>query len=540
MATIAQLKVALSATTSGLTSGFKSAAAIVANFASSVKGLATAGIGMLLGGIQSLIGGFIELGKAVLDVVVTLGKWALITAGAAAAGATALFIKMANIIDGFAELNDRTGVSVKAITELSFAFEQANIETETGAKNLVKMQNNISDAARGAGTAKKAFKELGINASSLNNLPITEQFARISKAFQDVENAGDRTRLAIDIFGKSGVEMLAIIKEGPAALSKYAQQARQTGIVLSTAEAQGVAKMLDSMNLFGKQAQGLGMQITAKLAPTVDKLIQQAFRFTQAWFAARGGIKGVAGDIANKLIVKGKELLDFFAQFKQPALEAWDALKTGVQGLVTVLMPSSDQVKGFASQVVGLFLWMAKEIGLALPLIGAFVKVGISILGRWIKFFVDVFGPALQGNFEPLKQALAGFWEFLSAKFDEAKIKIQGLIKEFTTANPQFLGFFENMSKTLQLIADLAPVIKDLMSPRETLTNMLMDADPMEIMGKRGGGRTMADMLVQAPLPTDRPGVARVEDSNWEAALNFLKQVVINTSPGTGIRAIAG
>ena len=98
--------------------------------------------------------------------------------------------------DSINKISDRLGVSTEALSE----YEQVAALTGVTQRELTlgwqRQGRRISEAARGSGAAADALKELGLEASALNQLELDQQFEILADALNNVTNETDRVRLA--------------------------------------------------------------------------------------------------------------------------------------------------------------------------------------------------------------------------------------------------------------------------------------------------------------------------------------------------------
>lgn len=117
---------------------------------------------------------------------------------------TSAFSGAMQSVDALGETADKIGVTTEALQSVQMAAELAGVgmaDLETGGR---KFQKQISEAAAGTKTAVDTFSELGVSIQQLRGLPFNEQLAIVTDALRNVSDQTDRTRLAMDLFGRSG------------------------------------------------------------------------------------------------------------------------------------------------------------------------------------------------------------------------------------------------------------------------------------------------------------------------------------------------
>lgn len=172
---------------------------------------------------------------------------AKVGAGITAVG-SAMFAPIAAGISVFLEVGDamdkmrqRTGLSVEAISELSHAAGQSGTNLETVEKAVMKMQKALGGTL--SKSAEDALAELGLNAEHLQSLAPEDQFTQIAEAIGRVEDPTKRAGLAMEVFGKSGTQLLPMIED----LEKLRQEARDLGFVMSGEAAADSVKFGDQL-----------------------------------------------------------------------------------------------------------------------------------------------------------------------------------------------------------------------------------------------------------------------------------------------------
>ena len=165
----------------------------------------------------------------------------------------------AQLIDSLAKTADAMGVPIERLQTLQTAGQLAGISGEQLTTSLQRMQRALGDAARGGTGASKALETLGINLRDIVNLSPDQQLEAIAKAFAGVENEAIRASLAQELFGRSGAQMLNLIrsleKDG---LQPLQRELEQLGFLLDREGAARVEQMNDALTMLGKFSQGAG------------------------------------------------------------------------------------------------------------------------------------------------------------------------------------------------------------------------------------------------------------------------------------------
>jgi predicted transcriptional regulator len=143
-------------------------------------------------------------------------------------GAVVSFAKEIIALGGtLTDLSNKTKINVESLQEVKFAVEQNGSSIETFSGAVDQMSNKLVEGAKGTETA---VKSLGLSLANLRQQSPEEAFTTLADRIKDIPDPMRQTQLAMELFGKSGVELLPAIREG---FSDLRQAARDTGQVIS-------------------------------------------------------------------------------------------------------------------------------------------------------------------------------------------------------------------------------------------------------------------------------------------------------------------
>jgi len=141
------------------------------------------------------------------------------------------------IIDTAGKMKDlslETGVAASTLSALKSQLEQGGSNVEQFAASVTKMNRAIAEAATGGNKGLvDTFNLLGISITKLQKLSPEEQFFEIAKALSEVKDIGERTRLGMDIFGRSFTSLLPLIADTNGNLREYVNTMTQAGDALT-------------------------------------------------------------------------------------------------------------------------------------------------------------------------------------------------------------------------------------------------------------------------------------------------------------------
>jgi hypothetical protein len=189
---------------------------------------------------------------------------------AAAVGGFASVIKGAiDTADSFQKLEVRTGIAAEKLMAYVEAGKLADVsqkQLEVGLKTLARTQ---VEAADGVKTYADAYAKLGIDVRNANGdlKPTDQLLGEIADRFADLPDGPEKAAAALDLFGKSGVDMITMLNGGSAALEEF-------NFGLSGEFAQNAAFYNDEVTKLGREFNKFKLQLVDALLPALTQITQ--------------------------------------------------------------------------------------------------------------------------------------------------------------------------------------------------------------------------------------------------------------------------
>ena len=285
-----------------------------------------------------------------------------VAAGLSAAGLAmgALGARSLKTLDSLGKAADRIGTTTEALAGLRHAGDLAGLATEKVDKAVTKMNDSLGSAKVGMEENARAFRDLGLDAERLSKLPADLAFGEIADALNKTESQADKTRIAMDIFGKSGAEALNLIAMGSAGIADAAKDADKLGLAVSRLDAAKAEAANDAMTRLGRAFEGVGNKIAVAAAPYIklfadlltDAMTQSGWLTKAIGWMAEHTIDGVAA-IVNSWNVVGKTwaLLKLgFMEFVNSKLQGLAKLESGVLELAALIPGIEPPEKSFLGE----------------------------------------------------------------------------------------------------------------------------------------------------------------------------------------------
>lgn len=273
-------------------------------------------------------------------------------------GATVALKQFATQIDNLAKASSRLGLTVNQIQSLQFAASQTGASSAELEKGLTRFSRNISEASTGIGTGVRAFEALGIQITKTDGSlkPTNELLNEVSDRLSAIKDPADKVRIAFDLFGRSGVNLVNTLQAGSGELNKLRDEFNAVTLQLTSQDAKAVEEANDLFDKLGRTFISFGQKITSFILPPLANLAKFLTVFVVEGFA--NAIKA-SRDFLNTIILGYNQLadllgLDPFDEFTfgkeleqnlRNISAAFDETKKQMDDTVRITVPAT--VKGF-------------------------------------------------------------------------------------------------------------------------------------------------------------------------------------------------
>ncbi|MHB1400676.1 MAG: phage tail tape measure protein [Trichloromonadaceae bacterium] len=301
-----------------------------------------------------------------------------------------------DLADSMAKLSQSVGVSVENLTAYRHAANLSGVSIETVGKGLGLLSRKMVEAAEGTGEGYKAFQTLGLSATDAAGqlLDSDKALEQIADRFAKMPDGPQKTAAAMDLFGKSGKDLIPLLNGGSAGLAQMRDEAQRLGLTFDTNTAKAAERVNDNMARVQASFTGLATKTAVGLIPTLDNLAammagarSETENMTLVSDSLAAGLKLMAsGGVVVGEVFKsvGSYLGAFAASFEALVAgdfrRAYNVLTIGGQDIADSVRGSLGTIDkiwtGTASAVVAV---SANIIAGLEPVVGAHKKVAESV-----------------------------------------------------------------------------------------------------------------------------------------------------------------
>lgn len=294
-----------------------------------------------------------DLGRATRNLA---GQVGLPVAAIAGLGAATAMEGIRRSISGFAALGDevvktsqRLGISTDEYQRIKYIAGQSGVSVEGLSTSMGKLNKNLGEAAAGKNAnlaallARAGISIRGANGEIRNATDLLPQLATL---FERNKNAAVQARMGNALFGKSWAELAPLLQGGAAGVAELNERYKRLGLTMDRDALKAGEAFGDQLEDLKLVMGSLGMAIGAKLVGPLTPMLE---RLTM-WAAANRDI------IATKI---STFVLDLATSLEKMD---WEKFRVSVTETVKGFADFIEKIGGVTNALIGLALWMNREL----------------------------------------------------------------------------------------------------------------------------------------------------------------------------------
>jgi phage-related protein len=427
------------------------------------------------------VGGLIAIGKNALDSADALGK-----------------------------MSTRTGVLGSQLDKFRQAADLSDTSLDTVEKGLLRLGQSMTQAENPTSKQAKAFDQLGVSFKNADGTlrPLNDVFLDVATKFKDMPDGVDKSRIAMDLFGRSaGPELIPMLNMGGDAIDGFTSRFSDQFIEDAQAFNDRLTRIKESIGTFAMAIAGEGIPAIDKLANEIEWLTKKFDEMDDETKALIGqlvvlgaGAAVLAGAIGLIALAVGKVVAGlkvFVAAITGIKLGAVIAGWAGAVGpFVTAMTIGIGKVvavvKGAGVILAAIFSGPAGWIALAVIAVIAMAIAFREPLMEFVQWLWDWGEPIREfwiGLWEGLKEGVTRFIDWLKNAFstgisEPIKAALDGVVEFFQdtwgkirqSAQDLFSWFINAINEYLvQPIANaLAPILEQFKRVWEGVKSFLI------------------------------------------------------------------
>jgi hypothetical protein len=338
------------------------------------------------------------------------------------AGIAAMGKQAIDAADNLNDLSQRVGVAVPTLSKFGAAAEDSGTSIEEVAKAMGRLSKGIVDPAS---KTNEALKSIGVSSTDAAGKvrSVDAIMLDLADRFSKMPDGAEKTALALELFGKSGMNLIPMLNGGRDALSQYAA-------TIDKDMAEAADKFNDALNAVSRSLAGPFNKAVTALLPLITGLAEGIAGLAEAFAKlpapAQGFIGAVAGLVAAFVIL---------APAITAVVSAMTAIGPVIASIGSALAALGPVIVGIFSGPVG---WVALAIAAGVAIYAFRDQIGdaFNTLGgilteaaKGFKYlFIDPVTSFLSDMWRNITGMFSRLAEALSAPFVVVATTIRGIV----------------------------------------------------------------------------------------------------------------
>lgn len=359
-------------------------------------------------------------------------KGLAIGAGVAVGAVSGLVLKAGETCDRIDDLSNKIGISRQGFQEWDYLLGQNGAKIESLQMGMKTLVNQIDGVTKGNKNSIATFRALGVSVKdSSGKLKNQEQvFNDVVNALQKMPDGAKKAKLANDLLGRSGSELMPLFNASTEQLAKQREEYKKLGIAISD-------EVIDAGNQFGDILEKLksigssyGAIIGGEMLPVVnelgDLLIDKLPKIRETLVPVLTGMAN-----AVKFLIDHFDGLSTIATVCLSSILAYKA----ISGIITTIQTLQNIIKAVSvAQGVWNALMIANPIGLVAVGIGLLIGGIVLLAKNW-----DKVTGAVKKAVDAMKSFI-GIKPKSDVKVDNVEVKKNALGTSFSTGGLTLVG----------------------------------------------------------------------------------------------------
>lgn len=348
------------------------------------------------------------------------------------------------------------GGTTEQVSALAGGMRMAGLDSDKTQVALTMFSKNVGNANDGGEKAAAMAAKLGTNFldASGNIKPMSELLPSLADRFQSMPNGAEKTALAMQLFGRSGAQMIPFLNNGAAGIEQFTDKAKSMGLVLDDASMSIWSKARVSMREYSAAVQGAKASLGQDLVPVITAVSNVSRQMLIPVLQA-----------TSTFLLNNR---DRFLEVAGTAQKFADRTGSAITGLLTLF------TKGDFTPSLGAALGVEEDS----PVIAVLLRtrdVATSVIGAVKGAFASV-GPTLSGVFDGVSGAAASVLPGVLAGLAPIGQAFSALLPQLAPLVPQLMSVFSAFNPLSLVMHAILPVLPQLAGVVGTLVSSLAGA----------------------------------------------------------------
>ena len=366
---------------------------------------------------------------------------------------TGFAVAQASNLDAIDKNSQKLGMSREEYQKWDFTLSQCGVDINSFGTGMKTLTANMDKVTEGNKTAIENFRKLGVEVKKADgSLKGQEETLReVVAAFQKMPESAEKSRLATELFGKQGQELMPLLNSEAGTVDDLMKKCEELGIVVGDEAVDAGVAFSDALDQIKRSAQGVfNTFVSTGVLETFTAGMKTAMGAITDLLQAykTGGIEGLLQEADNTIGELSQQAAD---QISESAPKLIEAVSTVISSLIASLANNIPTItNGILPPLMNGFSTLIKTVTSALP----------TFLPQITNAAVTLFGGILQGINETIPQIVA----VLPTLIQTLSETLTSNLPQFYSSGTQILvnlidGITQTAPSLIEMIVGLIPTI---------------------------------------------------------------------------------
>lgn len=342
-----------------------------------------------------------DIGSASRQIMGTIGLPAGLGFAALAYGVKAATASIMDYGGAVQDASEKTGLNTQLLQAMRYQASQTGMAAEDLDEAMVKLNKGMAEAAAGKDqsfAALMAKMKIPLRDAQGGITSIASALPLIAESFKKTEDPALRTRMVMELFGKSGAKLIPFLKDGAEGFTNMIAEVHRLGIMIDDDAITSLDRMGKGVSTISAQLRGQWGQLMGAIAPIITPIIESL----REWIVAnkdliRANLTKFIGDVAE-----GIKSID------------WEKFRADIIDVKDAILGFVEKVGGMKNVMIGFGIGLLAGPLAALLSIGAAVaRLGIGLGMLLFRFRATATGYAVMGAIPAINSAVGASFIWL-------------------------------------------------------------------------------------------------------------------------------
>lgn len=400
----------------------------------------------------------------------TAAKWGTaIVAGAstAVAGLAKFAQSSAATADNIDKMSQKIGISRQAYQELDFICSQSGTTVDSLQMGMKTLLTAMDGVVSGTESNIAQFERLGVTVTDAEGNMRSQEDVMfdVMSALQKMDNQAEKARLANELFGRSGSELMPLLNGEAGSIEAMKEQAHELGLVLGDELVDNGVVLTDTLDQTKRAFSSIVTQLGGALMPILTKVLTYIQKSLPS-------INGLVGKLAPVLATLFDSLLP-------PLMELAEEVFPILFDLIEMLIPPvAEIVRSLLPLITSLLSSVIKPlVRLVKSVLPPLIKVVQAVIPPLIEIIQSIL-PILTKLVEALTPIIVNIIEAILPVIIELVNALLPIIKQYIdTILPILINLINGLIPIIkQIIEKILPVVIDLVRLLTPLISNIISA----------------------------------------------------------------